>query len=69
MNCCWSRNARERRWTLLLASLIAIGCSAGADEGAIGPPHQVLGADYQPLRSAFEADSGKVRAILLGSPT
>lgn len=64
-----SRTSRKGRWTILLAPLIAIGCSAGADEEAGGPPHQVLDVDYEPLRSAFEADSGKVRAILLGSPT
>jgi hypothetical protein len=29
----------------------------------------VIAADLEPLRSRFEADSGKVRAILLASPT
>lgn len=58
------------RWTILLAPLIAIGCSGGDDEDATGSRHhEVVGADYQPLRSAFRSDSGKVRAILLGSPT
>jgi len=28
-----------------------------------------LDGSLEPLRSAFNADSGKVRAILLGSPT
>lgn len=31
--------------------------------------HQSIGPDFEPLRSRFQADSGKVRAILLASPT
>jgi ABC-type cobalt transport system substrate-binding protein len=70
-----SQTSRKRRWPIVLAPLIAIGCSASADENAgpdgkaAGPSYEIVGADYQPLRAAFQADSGKVRAILLGSPT
>jgi hypothetical protein len=33
------------------------------------PEHEVLEDSIEPLRARFNADSGKVRAILLGSPT
>lgn len=38
--------------------------------GSGGPPstHKVLQGDDAPLRAAFNADSGKVRAIFLASP-
>lgn len=32
-------------------------------------PHVVLDGSLEPLRSRFDADSGKVRAIFLASPT
>jgi hypothetical protein len=32
-------------------------------------PHDPLGADAEPLRAAFNADTGHVRAIILASPT
>ena len=36
-----------------------------------GPPssHAVLGADAEPLRAAFNRDSGKVRVVMLVAPT
>jgi len=39
--------------------------------GPRGPvrPHTNLREGDQPLRSAFNADSGRVRAIVLASPT
>lgn len=53
---------------LVIAYLIAL--SVGAC-GMLGdaPEHLVLEDSIEPLRARFNADSGKVRAILLGSPT
>jgi hypothetical protein len=48
---------------LLLAAVAACG---GSDADA--PGHVTL-ASIDTLRARFNADSGKVRAILLGSPT
>jgi hypothetical protein len=44
--------------------LLASACSRGP-----APPHTTLAGDLTPLREAFTADSGKVRAIFLASPT
>jgi hypothetical protein len=53
-----------RAW-LTVAALLATAC------GSRGPEHdhEKLAADAEPLRSAFNADSGVVRAIYLASPT
>lgn len=32
-------------------------------------PHSVLGTDAEPLRTAFNRDSGKVRVVMLVAPT
>ncbi len=50
---------------LLGLTLILLSCSAG------GPVqhHDALTENAEPLRSAFNADSGLVRAIWLASPT
>jgi hypothetical protein len=48
---------------LLLA--VAPGC---ARQGQ-APPHTVLPQDLSPLRAQFNADTGKVRAVFLASPT
>lgn len=45
--------------------LSMVGCSAN---GPISP-HQSLGGDPSLLRTVFQTDSGKVRLILLLSPT
>lgn len=54
--------------TVLLGSGVAgvmLACS-----NAPPAPHVVLeGGDLTPLRTAFNADAGKVRAIFLASPT
>ena len=52
-----SRNALAAALTLLAA------CGRSANS-----PHETL-SSTDPLRSAFNADSGKVRAIFLASPT
>jgi hypothetical protein len=48
---------------LLALSVAACGMLGDATE------HAVLEDSIEPLRARFNADSGKVRAILLGSPT
>ena len=47
-----------------LAALIAGGCGPSGPEAT----HVDL-STVEPLRAAFNADSGKVRAIFLASPT
>ncbi len=47
----------------LLAMLVGCGQSAAA------PGHTVLSDDLSQLRSRFNADTGKVRAIFLAAPT
>lgn len=64
-----TRGWRDRWWSVPLAGVVAVGCSAGAGEDPVAARHEVVDADLQPLRSAFEEDSGKARAILLASPT
>ena len=70
-----------RRAALLLLALLALaGCGGGDDEGAAPAPESgaptvtAAGgveelANVLDLRSAFEADAGKTRVILLFSPT
>jgi hypothetical protein len=53
------------RATLSAVALLFIACSS---KGPV-QPHHPLGTDAEPLRSAFNADTGHVRAIVLASPT
>lgn len=48
----------------LAAVLLLAACSGGSPV-----PHHVLDATSEPLRTRFDADSGKVRALFLASPT
>lgn len=50
---------------LLGTVLILAACRSGSPV----QPHNTLSANAEPLRSAFNADSGRVRAIFLASPT
>lgn len=50
---------------LILFTIALAGCGPGAGSSE----YVVLTDSADPLRSAFNADSGKVRAILLASPT
>ena len=52
----------RRLWATSLLALAA--CAAKAPD--LG--YQVLGANAEPLRTAFNQAHGKVRAILLASP-
>ena len=56
---------RSSSASLLSAVLLLIACRSG------GPvqPHKTLTGSAEPLQSAFNADSGLVRAIVLASPT
>jgi len=60
-----SRARRQPYAGLLLTALLLVACRPG------GPVqhHDTLAANAEPLRSAFNADSGRVRAIMLASPT
>ena len=56
---------RLRLWFLGLASIAAL--SACNRSGSQAQHESLSGVD--PIRNAFNADSGKVRAIFLASPT
>lgn len=56
---------RGRTLSVLLGTLAL--CSA-CDKGPVAS-HTTLTENFASLRAAFNADSGKVRAILLASPT
>lgn len=51
-------------FALISAAIALTGCKRSARES----PHTSL-TSIDPLRAAFNADSGKVRAIFLASPT
>jgi hypothetical protein len=53
------------RATLAGVALLLMACSP---KGPV-QPHDPLGTDAEPLRSAFNADTGRIRAIVLASPT
>ena len=48
----------------VVGTLLASACTQNAPSD-----HEIVDGDAEPLRSAFNADSGKVRAIFLASPT
>ncbi|MEE8522536.1 MAG: hypothetical protein V3T72_01290 [Thermoanaerobaculia bacterium] len=56
-----------RRIQFLTFCFLWLIASSGAPEPP--PEHRDLGADGEPLRSHFNADVGKVRAVLLAAPT
>lgn len=68
-----------RAGLLLALAAIVSACGAGPDDASepeaasetagAAPSFREIGPDAEPLRSAFEADRGKVRAIFLVSPT
>jgi hypothetical protein len=55
---------RSRLCCLAFASTVVACEPAGTDR-----PHAALGARAEQLRAAFNADSGKVRVVMLASPT
>ncbi|MGH7572716.1 MAG: hypothetical protein ACREMK_12885 [Gemmatimonadota bacterium] len=58
---------RSRALSGLVGTAAVLSGACGADGPA--PGHVVLDGTLSTLREAFNADSGKVRAILLASPT
>jgi hypothetical protein len=53
---------------VILGILLAAGALASCKRAAPATPHESL-SSLDPIRAAFNADSGKVRAIFLASPT
>jgi hypothetical protein len=53
------------RATLLITTLLILSCRS---EGPV-QRHDSIAPNAEPLRSAFNADSGMLRAIFLASPT
>jgi hypothetical protein len=50
--------------------LSALPVAATLSLGSFGPvDYDVIGTDLEPLRSAFNADAGKVRLLMLVAPT
>ncbi len=56
---------RRRATTLALVALALVACRP---EGK-PQPFRALGTDGEALRAAFNADIGKVRAVMLVAPT
>lgn len=52
------------RYTTALTAVLFAACGGGEPM-----PHRVLDPSAEPLAEQFDADSGKVRAIFLASPT
>ena len=53
---------------LLRSGVLVLG-AAGCQPGGEDRPHVALGNDAGALRTAFNADSGKVRVVMLVAPT
>jgi hypothetical protein len=56
------------RTDVVLAALLVAGIVAACNRSAPAVSHVSL-SSLDPIRTAFNADSGKVRAIFLASPT
>lgn len=52
----------------VLTTVVA-GASSACNGGGPAPRHTTLATSLDGLREAFNADSGKVRAIFLAAPT
>lgn len=49
--------------------LVSVAAIVGCQPGGTDRPHTAFGASLSALRSAFNADSGMVRVVILASPT
>ncbi len=49
--------------------LLSLALTAGMALQAAGAGHVTIGKDAEPLRATFNADVGKVRVVMLVSPT
>jgi hypothetical protein len=54
---------------LLRVGIVAAGALTACQPPGTDRPHTALGSQAQELREAFNADSGKVRVVMLASPT
>lgn len=54
---------------LIASAALAFAAACGGSPATEARSHRVLDDGLEPLRVAFNADSGKVRAIFLASPT
>ena len=52
-----------------LAGLVLLAAAAGCGPKPPSAPYVRIGRDLAAVRAAFNADSGKVRVVLLLSPT
>ena len=59
-----ARASARRRGLAIFLPLALTACTTGAPS-----PHTTITGDVSVLRQAFNADTGKVRAIFLASPT
>jgi mercuric ion transport protein len=61
----------EDRMTIrsVLQTALALIAMAGCQPGGEDRPHVTLGNDAEALRAAFNADSGRVRVVMLVAPT
>jgi hypothetical protein len=51
------------------AEIVALATLLGCQPGGPDRPHTALGPHAEELRAAFNADSGKVRVVMLVAPT
>jgi hypothetical protein len=56
-------------FSALLLALAFVCASTPACNRAEPRPHESLTGDAEPLRSAFNADAGKPRIVILAAPT
>jgi len=64
-----SRRSAAGQAGALLPWLLAAALAAGCGHPRPAPPHVRLGHGVDAARAAFNADSGRVRVVLLLSPT
>jgi hypothetical protein len=52
-----------------LSGVALVGMLLGCQPPGTDRPHTALGSSAEELRAAFNRDSGKVRVVMLASPT
>jgi hypothetical protein len=65
----WTVAGPGRRVAALVMALALAGIAAPACKRGERRPHESLTAGAEPLRSAFNADVGKPRIVILAAPT
>jgi hypothetical protein len=53
----------------VLVGLALLGAASGCGPEPASAPHRKIGRDLAGVRAAFNAESGKVRVVLLLKPT